>query len=89
MTSLPPAEQPATHAPLEPRAGDLYVVRWVRADGNAVKHRYYRRFNQAANFLARLQAGGWEASVYVSRTAWTDVTEQAPNWQSPGGGRYA
>lgn len=63
---------------MAPRDGDLYVVRWVRQDGKAVKHRYYRRFSQAAAFWAKLDQGGWQAAVYVSRTSWIDVTELAP-----------
>ena len=28
---------------LEPSAGRIHVVRWIRADGRDAKHRYFRR----------------------------------------------
>lgn len=55
---------------LEPRRGHLHVVRWVRADGRDVRHRYYRRPADARRFLAKLHASGHEAAMFSSPVTW-------------------
>lgn len=58
---------------LEPRNGPQYVVRWLRTDGQATKHRYFRRDVDARRFLDRLIDGGWTARLYVTDTHWKEA----------------
>lgn len=50
----------------------LYVVRWVRADGRDVQHRYYRRRADANRFLLALLRVERHAALYVSDTTWRE-----------------
>lgn len=61
---------------LLPRNGRLHVVRWVRADGRDVRHRYYRRVVDARNFLDRLRASGREAAMFSTSVTW----ERSDRW---------
>jgi hypothetical protein len=54
---------------LTPTSSTLWVVRWVRADGRDVKHRYFRRQSDAETFHAKLE--GREAALFSTPTAWT------------------
>ena len=54
-----------------PRAGDLYVVRWLTLDGQAVNHKYYRRRLDAEAFLHKLRRDGRNVRMYSTTTAWT------------------
>jgi len=60
-------------APLRPRDGKLYVVRWVRADGSETRHRYFRRLDDAAKFDERLAAAGREVNIFETDTRWSEV----------------
>lgn len=73
MTALTTGE--TRFGEIQPRPGPLYAVRWIRADGWAVKHRYYRRLHDARAFASKLDAGGWQVEVYVQPTTrWRRVS---------------
>lgn len=69
VTPNPPSDQQLVDQ-LRPRAGTLYVVRWIRLDGRNIKHKYFRRPADAHDFLNKLHQGGWTAELFVSSTAW-------------------
>lgn len=71
MTAVPTAQtEPAR---LVPRDGPLYVVRWIRKDGRDVRHRYYRRYAQAAAFALTLRSRGRQCRLFETETNWQDV----------------
>lgn len=64
---------------LKPHDGNLWVVRWVRADGRTIKHRYYRREHDARAFYFKLLEVGRDVAVFRSATGWVHEPEQ-PWW---------
>jgi len=67
---------PTTPAPLRPRDGNLFVVRWIRADGTETRHRYFRRLHDAYLWHERLVEQGREAGIFSSATIWSEVPFQ-------------
>jgi hypothetical protein len=56
---------------LTPTANRLYVVRWIRADGRDIKHRYFAREIDARAFHAKLTGFGKTAAIFTTVTSWT------------------
>lgn len=49
---------------LTPRATALYVVRWIRADGRDVKHRYFAREHDARGCASKLARHGRAPQIF-------------------------
>lgn len=64
---------PREPAPLRPRDGRLFVVRWIRDDGHETRHRHFRRQHDAGVLLEKLLEDGHEAAMFVSDTEWAKV----------------
>jgi hypothetical protein len=58
---------------LRPPDGDLFVVRWLRADGRDVRMKRYARRCDAERWAARLARHGIACGVYVTSTSWREV----------------
>ncbi|MFE2283878.1 hypothetical protein ACFXDJ_06870 [Streptomyces sp. NPDC059443] len=56
---------------LAPRAGRLYVVRWMTESGTQVKHRYFTRPFDAVASYERLLGFDKETGVWSADTAWS------------------
>lgn len=59
---------------LQPRNGQLYIVRWIREGARAdVKHRHFTREHDARQFLDKLHKFGKTAAIFTTRTQWDAV----------------
>ena len=65
---------------LRPPDGEVWIVRWIRADGTQVKHNFYRRRHDAERRADRLRRYGKHVALYRTPTAWikSTRTEETP-----------
>jgi hypothetical protein len=58
---------------LRPRARQLFAVRWISANVQQVKHRYFVRRCDADAWADRLRAYGKDVQAFETTTRWTEV----------------
>lgn len=59
---------------LRPSHGRLYVVRWLRTDGQEARQRFFRRRPDALRYASVLEGFGKTVAIYSSDiTSWTEV----------------
>lgn len=61
---------PDKPAPLMPKADRVWIVRWVREDGNQTRNRTFLRRHPAESFLGALLEDGRTAAMFSASTDW-------------------
>lgn len=67
---------------LNPQNTTLHIVRWIRADGTEIRHRYFWRLRDAVAFHDKLAASGKTVAMFETPTEWTN-TDSATNRRTP------
>ncbi|MFE3861106.1 hypothetical protein ACFXPT_11815 [Streptomyces goshikiensis] len=58
---------------LAPDFDEVFAVRWVTANGDTVKHKFFARQHAAADYFERLTDYGKEVGVWVGPVTWTQI----------------